>query len=174
MKTQPGKNWSVPDVFVVFFPGQLLSEHRVFSQREAAVQVSKVQGLPWTGWFLNGHLHSFMIGWKNLKLLFDMTKPHTLGPVSQLWTFVSLKGWTWRPSSCSFFFFSPACSLKIPFLCYCFKACFSQHTSSLHTSLSTHIIGIYIFSSVDFSTAKAHFEFSVHWNCTLVISPQTK
>lgn len=111
---------------------------------------------------------------EKLKLLFDMMKPHTLGPVSQLWTFVSLKGWTWRPSSCSFFFSSPACSLKIPFLCYCFKACFSQHTSSLHTSLSTHIIGIYIFSSVDFSMAKAHFQFSVHWYCTLVICPQTK
>ena len=72
-KTQCCKNWLVPDICVCvcfFFHGQLLSEHWVISQREAAIQVSTVRGPSCTGRFLRGHPQCIITGWRDLKLLF--------------------------------------------------------------------------------------------------------
>lgn len=55
-------------------------------------------------------------------------KSHTLEPFSQLWTFVSLQGWTWGENHLALLLFLTCFhSLKIPFY---FKACFSQLPTS--------------------------------------------
>lgn len=157
------KHWSVPDVYVVFFPGQLLSEHWVFSQREATVQVSRVQGSPYTGWVLNGQLYSLMMGWKNLKFHFDLAREeptlhdknaHACSSPSAL-NFVNLKGWNQSGGhlAAPLYFFTCFYSLKILFF---FFSCWSLLFST------THITGIHIFSPVAFASAKPHFKFSVH------------
>lgn len=149
---QRGKHWSVPHVCVVFSPGQLLSEHWIFSQREAAVQVRRVQESPCTGWFLSGHLHSLRMGWENLKFPFGMSEISHFRSSPSSQTFVSLKCWNQsRDCLAALFYFFLTCfySLKI----YFFKGLLLS---------TTHITGIHIFPPLAFSSAKPHFKFSVH------------
>lgn len=117
------KKINIPLMFLLFFPQQLLSEHRVFSPREAAVQVGGVNSFS-PGWLFRGHEHKTTEVWgklssfsiwqgKNQPLTWH---PHTLGLVSWAKTVADVGSYRWIRIFCLAVYI---CEFFVCFILFC-------------------------------------------------------